>query len=153
MKGQLLLSEINVIRAALGKGSIEMIRIDPDVLHAGENAIATAAGCGIGFGEEDAERQRTDWPERITLKFHDPDTTRAVAAALEQPYNARNHEVLATDAINSLILAAHFGLVFIDADSYIRGWIEPTDNDPAIWDLFLMRGYPYPPGHEPRSRL
>ena len=61
-----------------------------------------------------------------------------------------NHEVLATKAIGSLIIAAHFGLVFIDADSYLRGWIEPNDDNHEVWDLILMPGYPYPPGHEPR---
>ena len=43
----------------------------------------------------------------------------------------------------------HHGLVFTDADGFLRGWIEPTDADPSVWNLHLMPGHEYPQGHGP----
>ena len=59
--------------------------------------------------------------------------------------------MLAPEAIDSVIIASHFGLIFVDADGFLRGWIDPTPENPGVWDLHLMPGERYPDGHEPRT--
>src|SRR4051812_12264964 len=50
----------------------------------------------------------------------------------------------APEAIDSVIIASHFGLIFVDADGFLTGWIDPTAENPGVWDLHLMPGEPYP---------
>ena len=52
--------------------------------------------------------------------------------------------------MDSLNIALAFNLVFLhESRLLLRGWIEPTENDPATWRLHLLPGYDYPPGHDP----
>jgi hypothetical protein len=62
----------------------------------------------------------------------------------------QNCEVLATDAMGSHDIAAFYRLVIYE-NRILRGWIEPTDDDPAVWDLHLMPGETYPQGHAPQG--
>jgi hypothetical protein len=100
-------------------------------------------GANVTFGSHHG------WERRFVLRLDDVAVARAVSAAIEQPHAPDRPEVLASDAIDSFVIALAFGLVFEDADSFLSGWIEPTENDPSVWDLHLMPGHSYPPGHSP----
>jgi len=56
-----------------------------------------------------------------------------------------------TRPIDSVFIVLHYGLVFVDPNGLLRGWIEPTENDPTVWDLHLMPGQPYPTGPAPAA--
>jgi hypothetical protein len=141
-KGLQLLAEVNIIRAILGRDPIGKIPIIGAARAGGACAIAHSAGCGATNG------MTTDWRRALTLKFGDENTTEAAARSLGQPFNADYCEVLAPEPMKSFDLASHFGLIFV-RENTLQGWIDPRDADPTTWDLHLMPGVLYPPGHEP----
>ncbi len=145
MKGHRLLAEVNIVRAVLGMPPLGRIKIVGHVRNCGQCTIRHAAGCGAASGVDPA------WTRSLTLKFFDEKATRDAGGALGRPFNETSCEVLAPDAISSLDIATHFGLVFVDPEGYLRGWIEPSDADPHVWDLHLMPGQDYPPGHAPHG--
>jgi hypothetical protein len=143
MKGHELLAHINIIRGEQGLDPISRISTTAPVCGCAWCVLGRAAACGLDAGST------TEWRRRVVLVFSDEAMTEKVAAALGQPFSAANREVLAPDSIRSFDIAAHFGLTFTDRDGNLRGWIEPTNDDPSTWDLLLLPGYEYPPGHQP----
>jgi hypothetical protein len=145
MKGLALLNDINSIRACQGKSPIARISLPGTLPDDPERCpVASVTGATVAVGTD------SRWLRRFVLRFDSIAVARAVAAEIAQPHASDRPEVLAPDAVVSLVCAVHYGLVFEDPDGFLRGWIEPTDGDPSVWDLQLMPGQPYPDGHTPR---
>jgi hypothetical protein len=145
VKGLELLNDVNAIRACRGKAPIARISLcgtcpdDPR-----RCPVASATGATVTVGSH------PPWLHRFVLRFEHLEVAQAVAGTIGQPCAPDRPEVLAPDAVVSLACAVHYRLVFEDDDGFLRGWIEPTDDDPSVWDLQLMPGEPYPQGHAPR---
>jgi hypothetical protein len=145
VKGLELLNEINSIRACRGKAPIARISLPGTLPNDPLRCpVAAATGATVTCGSH------PEWLKRFVLVFDEVEVARAVSAQIGQPCAPDEPEVLASDAMVSFLCAIHFGLVFDDADGFLKGWIEPSDDDPSIWDLHLMPGVAYPRGHEPR---
>lgn len=144
-KGHQLLAEVNIIRTNVGREPLGEISMRGCSWNCATCAIEMATGCRL--------RQAITEPEErgMALGFLDDETAAQVGAALKRPYIERTREVRAGDPINSFVIAATYGLVFVDSRMILTGWIEPTDRDPSTWDLFLMPAKLYPPGHAPRT--
>ena len=108
--------------------------------------IAATAGCTVAKGVAE------EWRRHFTLRFSTGVLARAAGLALNQPYNEGTREVLATATIRTFVIAVSYGLAFEDARGSVRGWIDPTDANPAAWNLHLMPGNDYPKGHNPADR-
>jgi hypothetical protein len=143
-KGYSLLAEVNIVRGVLGTASVGQLVHAQVTRMDGIDALADVLGCDAGPGI--TER----WSQQLTLRLPDESTTEAVAEALRQPFDAEACEVLATDAMISFDLAAFYKVAMWSED-VLRGWFEPTDDDPSVWDLHLMPGELYPPGHAPKG--
>jgi hypothetical protein len=145
MKGLNLLNDINSIRACQGKSPIARISL-PGTLPDDPRRcpVASASGATVTVGTDPR------WLDRFILRFDCIAVARAVAVEIAQPHTSDRPEVLAPDAFVSLAYAVHHGLIFEDPDGFLRGWMEPTDSDPSVWDLHLMPGQRYPKGHAPR---
>lgn len=145
MKGLQLLNNVNAIRACRGKPPIARISLcgtcPDDPLRC---PVASVTGAAVSVGSHPL------WLKRFVLRVADSEIARAIAGTIGQACAPDRPEVLAPDAIVSFVCAVHYGLAFEDADGFLKGWIEPTDNDPSVWDLHLMPGEPYPPGHAAR---
>jgi hypothetical protein len=144
MKGPALLNDVNEIRACLGKAPIA--RISLEGMHPHDPNYCAAA---LSTGALVASSTYPEWSHRFALRFSDMATTQAVGAALGQPVASDRPEVLAPDPGESLVIAVHFGLFFETPDGFLKGWIEPTEDDASVWDLHLMPGELYPAGHAP----
>ena len=146
MKGQLLLDEVNTIRAVQGLAPVVSIRLagtdslDPALCPI---AVATTATVARGIAPR--------WASKLTLRLSRGSFARMAGTALDLPFEEATREVLAPSAVVSFVIAASYGLVFADDGGLLRGWIEPTDDDPSRWDLHLLPGHEYPKGHGPET--
>lgn len=144
MKGKALLEAINRARRALGLGPTSALELEPcehdDRVGRVACAIARALQCSIGI--DTATRQ-------YELQFADPERAARVMESWGDGELLESGAVPVPEALDSLLPAEGFGLIFRGQDGCLKGWIEPTDRDQAVWDLFLMPGYVYPPGSEP----
>ncbi len=145
MKGLQLINEINAIRACRSEAPIARISLAGALSREDRCPLESIIGAEVTLGS------CPEWAKRCLLRFDDIALARAVAAEIGRPHASDRPEVLAPDAIDSFVIALAFGLVFEDDDGFLRGWIEPTDGDPSVWDLHLMPGEKYPPGHEPAA--
>jgi hypothetical protein len=148
MKGALLLEAVNRCRHALGFPVISGVRVGSCEHDARvgcvECAIAQAMDCSIGVDLATG---------RYELQFTDRERVAQVAESLGDGNVLESGGVAAPEALDSLLIADAFGLIFRGQDGCLKGWIEPTDDDQSLWDLFLMPGYVYPPGSEPEAGL
>lgn len=147
MKGQEVLDAINAVRSTVGLGPLGAIELEGS----GHNdralcvtcALNAAAQCNITVGCEPGTcRTRV-------FRFDEHDRAVLVAAATGVPVSLEEPEAATPMALDSLCIADAYGLTFVDDVGRLRGWIEPSDDDPTRWDLHLMPGYGYPPGHSP----
>ena len=141
-KGYKLLAEVNIARAVLGLQPLGQLGLAESRRVQGPRALTSFLRCEVGPGINES------WTSKLTLQLADLVTARAVATAVHQPFEADTNEVLATDAMTSFDIAAFYNVVIWDRD-ILRGWFEPADADPSVWDLHLMPGELYPPGHAP----
>jgi hypothetical protein len=142
MKGEEVLTMINVARGALGLGLLPGL-----VLSSCEHdnpvgcltcAIEAAIGCELALNLEAA---------RYELRYDDREQAGRVAKAIGVELE-ESSGIAVPEAIDSLLTADGFGLTFLDRDACLKGWIEPTDDGQTLWDLHLMPGHGYPPGSE-----
>jgi hypothetical protein len=143
--GHRLLAEVNLVRAVLGAppiGEIFVTRRAAELL-AGD-VLGPACGCGFGM-------TWIDNVPHLVLRVWDEQVTREVATALDTEYEEQLCEVRAPKAMDSFDVAAAFGFVFVDLDGSLLGWIDPADEDQSVWNLHLLPGKLYPPGHAPRG--
>src|SRR5207244_2946944 len=116
--------DINAIRACQRKTPIARIALPGTVRDDPARCpVASMTGALVTVGSRDP------WLKRFVLRFADVAVAEAVAAEIKQPQAPDRLEVLAPDAVVSLVCALHYGLVFEDADGFLTGWIEPTDAD------------------------
>jgi hypothetical protein len=143
-KGQLLLAEVNIIRMVFGLDPVGRIAAEPGACGCPECSLRHSIPCLIDA--DDPAIFNGDW----RLQFADADLAVQVGAALGQPIDYKHAAVMATDAICSISIAQMFGLIFCRW-GVVAGWVEPTDEDQSVWDVHLLPGECYPPGHEPRG--
>ena len=144
MKGRGLLRAINAVRLCQGRFPINRIAL-AETLADDPVRCPVAAATGVVVTSSTA----ADGTERFVMRFSTAIVARTVAEELGQKLARDRREVIVPDPMVSLIVAVHYGLVFDDGEGFLRGWIEPTDANNAVWDLHLMPGHDYPKGHDP----
>ena len=147
LKGHRLLAALNIVRSVFDEDPIGEVRVrNAEAIGAVEHALARAACCRF----ETSTRLATDgsYDERVVLRFADPRTAAAVSKALGESVTDGGLHVVAPDAIESVVIATWLGVAWAH-EGTLTGWIEPAAADPSLWQLHLMPGHSYPPGHEP----
>jgi hypothetical protein len=147
MIGHQVLDYVNLVRTVQGLGTLGAIELDASETF--DAMLDAALGCTLG----PAAHPQLEREHRWALSFPDPGTARAVAEALAARWSRDHSEVEAPQALVGLAIAAHYGLVFSDDMGFLKGWIVPSDEEPALWRLCVMPGFAAPPGHEESARL
>jgi hypothetical protein len=139
MKGQTFLEQINTVRQLRGLPAIEELHVPSE------------RGSPVDAAEQ-ATGLRIDGDQRTHEYFFDCETiglARKVGEALGQQFDEDTFAVPLPREIEDFVIASAFDLVFIGPGGTLRGWIDPADRDPSLWELHLMPGIAYPPGHGP----
>jgi len=139
VKGQLLVDQINAVRGARGLPAIGELYV-----------LRGSAGYGTPL---DAAEQATglEIADGYLFRCDSHEVASEVADALDVTIDAGSCQVPLPPEIETFVIASAFELVFVAPDGRVRGWIDPDDRDLSLWQLHLMPGIPYPPGHEPST--
>ena len=140
--GHQVLDCVNSVRTVQGLETLGAIELDASGTF--DAMLDAALGCDLG----PATHPQLEREHRWALSFPDPGTSRAVAETLAARWSRDHSEVEAPQALVDLAVAAHYGLVFADDMGFLKGWIVPSDDDPALWRLCVMPGFCAPPGHD-----
>jgi hypothetical protein len=142
VKAHLLLDQINAVRGVRGLPPTDELYVLLDGAGRGSPLDAAEQATGLSIDADDATK-------KYAFQCETADVARKVGDALGQPVDETSFEVPLPRAIDDFVIASAFELVLIGSDGRIPGWVDPADRDASLWELHLMPGIPYPPGHEP----
>lgn len=143
--GNYLITTVNTIRTGVGLPLIEDLRFEPC-----DHARWGCLDCALGAATTGSLREGGERGGYL-LDLGDPVQAARAAAALGCKHEPGSPSISLPAEIERLVIADAFGLALRDGKGVLTGWIEPSDPDPHLWELHLLPGRAYPPGHEPRA--